>query len=261
MGPECHEKKVEDREEENRMDEVRTERREAFGMCTAVAAKGTRTAAGREGEIKTAGFPTLLSQVADSQLPGQVAEDVCKVPERCPGSEATSNSSTIAGSAGGTFRGDQLTATLGQLLRDISSVGDAAPPSPPQGHLPAGVFTVRSVPTIPIDQYVVRLMDGFQCPISCLLVAFLHMMRIAQKHSVTISSRNVHRLAAATVLVSTKFLQDQPYKNAYYAKVAGMKLKDFNELEVMTLRCMDFKVWIDAEEVADFKRDLLKSSG
>lgn len=44
----------------------------------------------------------------------------------------------------------------------------------------------------------------------------------------TIHSRNIHRLLLASNLVSAKYLDDNFYKNSYYATIGGVTLKGLN---------------------------------
>lgn len=53
----------------------------------------------------------------------------------------------------------------------------------------------------------------------------------------------------ATILAA-KFVEEKPLKNDWYAKVLGIKLQDFNKLEVeLLVNSLNFNLFVDEESL------------
>jgi len=50
------------------------------------------------------------------------------------------------------------------------------------------------------------------------------------------------------VLLATKFHDDEWYSNTFYAKLAGLPLKEVNMLEGKFLKLLDWKVFVGPQE-------------
>lgn len=71
---------------------------------------------------------------------------------------------------------------------------------------------------------------------------------------VQITRQNIHRLFAAGMLVSTKFLEDRFFANSFWAKVCGISLKELNQLEISFTKALSFDLYVSSTE---FKNTLL----
>ena len=84
------------------------------------------------------------------------------------------------------------------------------------------------------------------CSKSCYIIALILLDRLKSASSIyTLTPRNVHKLFMSAILVSTKFNDDNYYSQAYYAQVAGLKLKELVELEQIFLRELRFHTFVD----------------
>ena len=68
---------------------------------------------------------------------------------------------------------------------------------------------------------------------------------------VEITSLNVHRMMLIALRVSTKFLDDQHHSNAYFAKVGGVSVDEFNQLEIAFLQALKYRLFVNEH---DFNR-------
>jgi hypothetical protein len=57
--------------------------------------------------------------------------------------------------------------------------------------------------------------------------------------------RNIHRLLIVSVIV--KILDDEYYKNTYYATIGGLSVREFNQLEMEFLMLIKFHMYIDPD--------------
>eukprot|EP00828_Plagiopyla_frontata_P022863 TRINITY_DN29437_c0_g1_i1.p2 TRINITY_DN29437_c0_g1~~TRINITY_DN29437_c0_g1_i1.p2 ORF type:complete len:108 (+),score=11.01 TRINITY_DN29437_c0_g1_i1:114-437(+) len=72
--------------------------------------------------------------------------------------------------------------------------------------------------------------------------------RITQQSLIkSLNKFNVHRLILISTVIGIKFLDDFFYSNSFYARVGGISLKEFNELEKEFLCLLDFKLHIDSQ--------------
>ncbi|XP_010546693.1 PREDICTED: cyclin-P3-1 [Tarenaya hassleriana] len=108
------------------------------------------------------------------------------------------------------------------------------------------VFHGTRVPTMSIHHYIERIHKYSGCSPSCFVMAFVYIQRYLQRMEgfTLLTSLNVHRLLITSVLVAAKFLDDECYNNAYYAKVGGVSKEEMNRLELTFLFDLDFRLSI-----------------
>ncbi|GMI88787.1 hypothetical protein like AT3G05327 [Hibiscus trionum] len=102
-------------------------------------------------------------------------------------------------------------------------------------------------PSLDVRQYVERIFRYCKCSNSCFVVAIIYIDRFLQRIDAYLTSLNVHRLLITTVLVAAKFMDDQCYNNAYYAKVGGVSTEELNRLEMKLLFDLDFQLHVTTE--------------
>jgi len=88
-------------------------------------------------------------------------------------------------------------------------------------------FHAKLPPSISILNYLQRIVKYIPCSTECFVLGLVYIDRIIQKHAqlITINSFNVHRLVISSILVASKFNDDNPYNNAFYARVGGFQLQ------------------------------------
>ncbi|KAI8391197.1 cyclin PHO80-like protein [Radiomyces spectabilis] len=81
-------------------------------------------------------------------------------------------------------------------------------------------FHARSIPTIDIHSYLVRILKYCPCSNECFLSLLVYFDRMSRKSvGLRIDSFNIHRLIISGVMLASKFFSDVFYTNARYAKV------------------------------------------
>ena len=51
-----------------------------------------------------------------------------------------------------------------------------------------------------------------------------------------------------SVILATKFIEEKPLKNDWYAKVLGIKLQELNKLEIeLLINSLNFNLFVDEE--------------
>ncbi|KAI9317932.1 cyclin-domain-containing protein, partial [Dichotomocladium elegans] len=136
-----------------------------------------------------------------------------------------------------------------------SSSNHFHPPPPPPNPEDYTRFHARSIPTIDIYSYLVRIHKYCPAANECflsLLVYFDRMSKIAfcrTSRPFTIDSYNIHRLIITGVMVASKFFSDVFYTNTRYAKVGGLPTSELNNLELEFLALNDFNISVPTSEL------------
>ncbi|XP_022719772.1 cyclin-P3-1-like [Durio zibethinus] len=109
------------------------------------------------------------------------------------------------------------------------------------------IFHGSKPPALSIGQYIERIFKYCKCSNSCFVVAIIYIDRFLQRMDAYLTSLNVHRLLITSVMVAAKFMDDQCYNNAYYAKVGGVSTEEMNGLEMKFLFSLDFRLHVTTE--------------
>lgn len=88
-------------------------------------------------------------------------------------------------------------------------------------------FHARSLPSIDINSYLIRILKYCPCANECFLSLLVYFDRMSQNKldPLRIDSYNIHRLVIAGVMISSKFFSDVFYTNTRYAKVSFIRYK------------------------------------
>lgn len=114
------------------------------------------------------------------------------------------------------------------------------------------------IPHVSLYDYVwKRLVHYLGLPPTCFLLASILIDRLFQNRQtflpyITISMSSVHRLFVTALVVSQKYLFDKSYTNVYYAKVAGLPVHEFNQLERLFLLCIDYSIYTTEEQLIEY---------
>ncbi|KAK5813651.1 cyclin-P3-1-like isoform X1 [Gossypium arboreum] len=109
------------------------------------------------------------------------------------------------------------------------------------------IFHGSRAPSLNLRQYVERIFKYCKCSNSCFVVALIYIDRFLQRIDAYLTSLSVHRLLITSVMVAAKFMDDQHYNNAYYAKVGGISREEMNRLEMRFLFDLDFRLNVTTE--------------
>lgn len=128
--------------------------------------------------------------------------------------------------------------TLILLTPPLSRVPDAARP----------FFSVAAQP-FALRFYVARLVQYLHCSPAAFVCALALLDRAAAAEpALTLSSLNVHRALSAAAVVAAKFVDDEVYANAYYARVCGLGAEELNGLEARLLEAVGWRVRVSEVE-------------
>jgi hypothetical protein len=108
-----------------------------------------------------------------------------------------------------------------------------------------------------LEFYVQRLVQYTNCSTSAFVVAMIYLDRL-QQHApgLRLSFMNCHRLLIVALVLAIKYLDDEIYSNAYYARVGGLSISEMNRLEASMLELLRWNVSVSAELYNLFEESL-----
>ncbi|KAJ2664854.1 cyclin-like protein interacting with PHO85 [Coemansia sp. RSA 1200] len=128
-------------------------------------------------------------------------------------------------------------------------------------HTSLTLFHARSVPTIDLETYTLRILKycPFQNEVLLGLIVYLQQMvdRCAQRRvPFTVDAYSIHRLIITGVTIGSKWFSDVFFTNSRYAKVGGLSVAELNNLELQFLSIIDFDLNIQPEVLQAVGSDL-----
>ncbi|XP_075477920.1 cyclin-U4-1-like [Primulina tabacum] len=136
----------------------------------------------------------------------------------------------------------KLITSLSSPLQRVSVSNDLNPEFKPKN---TSSFHCLARPNITIHSYLQRIFKYANCSPSFYVVAYVYLDRFTQRQpELQINSYNVHRLLITSVMVSSKFMDDRYYNNAYHAKVGGISTTEMNFLELDFLFGLGFHLYV-----------------
>ncbi|KAJ6852523.1 cyclin-P3-1-like isoform X2 [Iris pallida] len=116
-------------------------------------------------------------------------------------------------------------------------------------------------PNISIKSYMERIFKYSKCSPSCFILAQIYIDRFLQQPDFLLTSFNVHRLLMTSVVIAAKFIDDAFFKNAYYARVAGVSTEEMNRMELNLLFSLDFRLQVNMGTFGMYCLQLEKEAG
>lgn len=119
-------------------------------------------------------------------------------------------------------------------------------------------FFSRQVPQISIEDYLDRIDFYSNCEDSSLIIALIYIDRATSHGKIILNENIIHRLLFTAVFVAIKYNEDQYYKIDYYAKTAGISVKELLILENEFVDLVEFDLYISNEDFMQYQTYLLK---
>lgn len=127
----------------------------------------------------------------------------------------------------------------------------------------ATVFDSSAIPPIGIDKYLMRLSATFRCSDATFIAALVVVDRLLEYDGgrLPLTTRNVHRIFLASLVVAVKYHEDLVYSNSHYAKAGGVHLREVNRLERVILATLDFDLRVAPEQYHLYEACLVRLAG
>jgi len=117
--------------------------------------------------------------------------------------------------------------------------------------------TGASAPKVSVLDEFTRLKSCFRCSNESLVLALVYIDRIVEgMPDLAVRSAQLREVFVICIILAIKYLDDNLYKNSYYAKISGIPVSELNALEALFLKYLGWDLAVKAEEY-DLYRDLL----
>ena len=110
------------------------------------------------------------------------------------------------------------------------------------------VFSANLIPNIPVKDYLLRIQTYANVEKSTLIISLIFIDRLCNKAKITLTYYNIHRILFSAILIGIKYNEDNFYDNKYYAKIAGVKLKELITLEYHFIKLLNCSLYVSKEE-------------
>lgn len=141
-----------------------------------------------------------------------------------------------------------VSGTVSNLLESMATQFHNQMSSNPQLVYKVTVFDLNTVPDIQLSDYIFRMMTMSKCIYRDLIAALIYIDNLINKGVISgISYHNMHRLLAFSIMTSMKFFDDVHYSNASWSKIAGIPLRELNNVEIEFLQALNFDLNIPIE--------------
>lgn len=119
-------------------------------------------------------------------------------------------------------------------------------------------LTDRSrLPKVSVLDEFTRLKHCFRCSNESLVLALVYIDRVVDgMPELAHGSAQLREVFVISIVLAIKYLDDNLYKNSYYASISGIPLSELNALEALFLKYLGWELAVKAEEY-DLYRDLL----
>ena len=109
------------------------------------------------------------------------------------------------------------------------------------------IFNHSQDPEISLFDYLSRIYKYSLINDSTLIISLIYIDRICKNKGFKLTKNNIHRVLFSSILTSIKFNEDKVYPNSFYAKIAGISVKELNKLESAFLKFINFKLFVSDE--------------
>lgn len=121
-------------------------------------------------------------------------------------------------------------------------------------------FSCRRQP-FSLEYYVNRLVSFCNCSTSAFVTARIYLDRVRECYSeLAMTDFNCHRLLITGLVLAIKYLDDDVYSNAFYARVGGVAKNELNLLEASMLKFLDWRLVVSPEAYRLCADSLLQSA-
>ena len=121
------------------------------------------------------------------------------------------------------------------------------------------VFSSRIIPKISIKDYLTRIHTYTHIEKNTLILSLIYIDRLCKISKLTLTCYNIHRILFTSILISIKYNEDTFYDNKYYAEIAGVPLKELNNLEYNFVNLIHFLLYVKDETFKNYESYLNNS--
>jgi len=139
---------------------------------------------------------------------------------------------------------------VGHMLQEeVGTLYRPAPVSSP--------FDAQTEPKITVPAYFERIRHYSQATPETILCSIVLLRRACEDSSIKLCAVNIHRMLVAAVMVFAKFYDDEIDSNCRWARIAGIKKCEINNLEIELLNRCQFDLRVSSQAFHDIVAELV----
>ena len=114
-------------------------------------------------------------------------------------------------------------------------------------------MTSYNKPSLSILDYLYRIQSYTEAEDNTIIIGLMYIDRICETSSIILTPYNLHRLVFVAILMAIKYNEDVCFEFEFYAKIAGIPIKELKILEREFVELIKFHFYIDKDEFDKYK--------
>ena len=114
-------------------------------------------------------------------------------------------------------------------------------------------FTSYNKPSLSIREYLYRIQTYTEAEDNTIIIGLMYIDRICEHSSVVLTPYNIHRIIFVSILMAIKYNEDINFGFDFYAKIAGLPIKELKILEHNFIDLIKFHFFVDKDEFEKYK--------
>ena len=114
-------------------------------------------------------------------------------------------------------------------------------------------FTSHNKPSLSIKDYLYRIQTYTEAEDNTIIIGLMYIDRICEHSSIILTPYNIHRIVFVSILMAIKYNEDTNFGFDFYAKIAGVPIKELKVLERDFIDLIKFHFFINKEEFDKYK--------
>ena len=114
-------------------------------------------------------------------------------------------------------------------------------------------MTSYNKPSLSILDYLYRIQSYTEAEDNTIIIGLMYIDRICETSSIILTPYNLHRLVFVAILMAIKYNEDVCFEFEFYAKIAGIPIKELKILEREFVELIKFHFYIGKDEFDKYK--------
>jgi DNA-directed RNA polymerase subunit L len=114
-------------------------------------------------------------------------------------------------------------------------------------------FTSYNKPSLSIKDYLYRIQTYSEAEDNTIIIGLMYIDRICEHSSVILTPYNIHRIIFVSILMAIKYNEDVCFDYEFYAKIAGLSMKELKALENEYIDLIKFHFFVKKEDFDKYK--------
>eukprot|EP00756_Hemistasia_phaeocysticola_P059832 Hpha_TRINITY_DN3680_c0_g1::TRINITY_DN3680_c0_g1_i1::g.873::m.873 len=186
-----------------------------------------------------------------------LASDECSESDECSDSDECSESDECSG-IDECSQADEEAAVLSQVVRAAGSVLQQVAETEGDCECDELYDSMGEWDGLDLPEFIQRWVQYSEVSDTEVILAMIYIDRIALKTGTRICHKSVHRLLLGSLLLATKWREEDTFRMSWYAKVGGTSREDLSQLEIRVAQDLDFCFAVDADELRSYT-DILEA--